>query len=221
MDLRLQLFILGIGIGLLLNFSIKSLYNLLKYKTENNKKASAKIIDSSYDYVYIHEAGHAFLAHMFCNEYFVEADISKDKSPCVTYSKETCTKDDVKNLILICYAGAAAEEVILGEFSAGSIISNKYNDSDFVKCVDFLKAYILLEENNSSHPKESRHSKTMLDSDFNDLIVEKSKLFYNETLKIIEQNKKVIIEFANLIKKKRQLSKDEIDEFLIKKDLNL
>lgn len=221
MDLRLQLFILGIVIGLFLNFSIKNLYNLLKYKPKNNKKTSAKINDSSYDYVYIHEAGHAFLAHMFCNEYSVEADISKDKSPCVTYSKEICTKDDVKNLILICYAGAAAEEVILGEFSAGSIISNKYNDSDFVKCVDFLKAYILLEENNSSHPKESRHSKTMLDSDFNDLIVEKSKLFYNETLKIIEQNKKVIIEFANLIKKKRQLSKDEIDEFLIKKDLNL
>lgn len=221
MDLRLQLFILGIGIGLLLNFSIKSLYNLLKYKPENNKKASAKIIDSSYDYVYIHEAGHAFLAHMFCNEYFVEVDISKDKSHCVTYSKETRTKEDVKNLILICYAGAAAEEVILGEFSAGSIISNKYNDSDFVKCVDYLKAYILLEENNSSHLKELRHSKTMLDRDFNDLVIEKSKLFYNDTLKIIEQNKKVIIELANLIKKKRQLSKDEIDEFLIKKDLNL
>lgn len=221
MDLRLQLFILGIGIGLLLNFSIKSLYNLLKYKPENNKKASAKIIDSSYDYVYIHEAGHTFLAHMFCNEYFVEVDISKDKSHCVTYSKEIRTKEDVKNLILICYAGAAAEEVILGEFSAGSIISNKYNDSDFVKCVDYLKAYILLEENNSSHLKELRHSKTMLDRDFNDLVIEKSKLFYNDTLKIIEQNKKVIIELANLIKKKRQLSKDEIDEFLIKKDLNL
>lgn len=221
MDLRLQLFILGIGIGLLLNFSIKSLYNLLKYKPENNKKASAKIIDSSYDYVYIHEAGHAFLAHMFCNEYSVEADISKDKSPCVTYSKETRTKEDVKNLILICYAGAAAEEVILGEFSAGSIISNKYSDSDFVKCVDYLKAYILLEENNSSHLKELRHSKTMLDRDFNDLVIEKSKLFYNDTLKIIEQNKKVIIELANLIKKKKQLSKDEINEFLIRKDLNL
>lgn len=221
MDLRLQLFILGIGIGLLLNFSIESLYNLLKYKPENNKKASAKIIDSSYDYVYIHEAGHAFLAHMFCNEYSVEADISKDKSPCVTYSKEIRTKEDVKNLILICYAGAAAEEVILGEFSAGSIISNKYSDSDFVKCVDYLKAYILLEENNSSHLKELRHSKTMLDRDFNDLVIEKSKLFYNDTLKIIEQNKKVIIELANLIKKKKQLSKDEINEFLIRKDLNL
>lgn len=221
MDLRIQLFVLGIGIGLLLNFGIKSLYNLLKYKPENNKKTSTNINDNSYDYVFIHEAGHTFLAHMFCNEYFVDADTSNDKCPYVRYSMGISTKEDVKNIILICYAGAAAEEVILGEFSAGSIISNQYNDSDFVKCVDYLKAYILLEESNSSFPKELRHSKTMLDSDFNDLIVEKSKLFYNETLKIIDQNKEVIIELADLIKKKRQLSKDEIDEFFCRKGFEL
>ena len=145
MDLRIQLFVLGIVIGLLLNFCIKSLYSLLKYKPVNDKKTNINTNDDLYDYVYIHEAGHAFFAYLFCDEYFVEVDISKDKSPCVTYSKEIRTKEDVKNLILICYAGAAAEEVILDEFSAGSIISNKYNDSDFVKCIDYLKAYILFE----------------------------------------------------------------------------
>lgn len=213
MSLYFRLFLIGIGVGLLFSFGFKDLFNFLKNKLKNKEKVNIDINDDSYDYVYIHEAGHAFLAYLFCDEYLVEAYTSKNTSPCVTYSKEVRTKLDVINLILICYAGAAAEEVILGKFSAGSIISNKYNDSDFVKCVDYLKTYILLEENSSSFPYELRHSKTMLDRDFNDLVVEKSKTFYDKTIEIVKQNKKVIIELADLIKKKKRLSKDEIDNF--------
>lgn len=121
--------------------------------TEYNRKVSS-----------VHEAGHAVMAYLMEIESFQV--ILSDIQPRVVMVQKLQDANAVKKGILIKYAGAIAEEILLDKMHIGSFIGE---DSDFPQATEWIKAYIVM--------TDSSISKTLLDRELEEKTILLSKNF--------------------------------------------
>lgn len=145
----------------------------------------------------VHEAGHALMAYLQNVSNF-RVTLSKTIT---TYNTQDA--EDVKTMILIDYAGAAAEEILLESFSLGSMNST---DSDFVRATEHIKAYIIM--------TDSSVSKTMLNEELSQKVISLSKEMYSMSKDLLSENKEMLEVLSNELMKKEEMSKEEIIDLL-------
>ena len=184
------------------------LYFLISFtfKKKNKIAVDADLPDNYDEQINIksvHEAGHAVMAYLQDTKDF-EVFMSYDSAKTVvTYKSQKA--EDVKKMILVKYSGAIAEELLLGELSAGSIgILN--SNADFPSATELIRAYIVM--------TEPTVSKTLLNEELADLIISASNSFYKEATEILSKNKEMLVVISDELKSKDSLKKDEIIQLL-------
>lgn len=107
--------------------------------------------------------------------------------------------DDLQKHIFIDYAGAIAEEILLGKISTGSM---RTDHSDFEQAARRIREYLIL--------TVPGLSKTGLDDGINQQIVCLSKEFYEETKKILINQKEKVEKLSGVLRKHKTLTSDNI-----------
>ena len=153
---------------------------------QNNQKISA-----------IHEAGHAVMLYLQGEEYFNV--VMSDRSPHVTTAIKLKDANELKKEILVLYAGAAAEEIILGEFHSGCM--GAYN-ADFETASRYLKSYLIMRDNSLS--------KTLLDVELSDQMIELSKEFYKQAVNILNTHLEFLKAVSEKLKEKTTITQNEV-----------
>lgn len=179
---------------------------IFTFPHKNKKTGNADMPDDYDEQINInavHEAGHAVMAYLQDTkdfEVFMSYDSAKTR---VAYKSQNA--EDVKKMILVKYSGAIAEELLLGEFSAGCIgIFNP--NTDFPSATELIKAYIVM--------TEPTVSKTLLNEELADLIISASNSFYKEATDILSKSKEMLVIISDELKNKDSLKKDEIIQLL-------
>ncbi len=187
------------------------LITIFTFPHKNKKSVDADMPDDYDEQINInavHEAGHAVMAYLQDTKDFEVFMSYNSAKTMVTYKSQKA--EDVKKMILVKYSGAIAEELLLGELSAGSIgISN--SNADFPSATALIKAYIVM--------TEPTVSKTLLNEELADLIISASNGFYKEATEILSKNKEMLVVISDELKNKDSLKKDEIIQLL--KDIKI
>lgn len=169
-------------------------------------EADDKIADYNINISVIHEAGHAVMAYLKKLEHY--SVYVAHTSAKITYVYKNFDLEDVKDQILITYAGAVAEELVLGEFHYGCIGSISDQESDFSQATELIKAYIVM--------NDCTKSKSLLDSELSDEIIKLSNEFYQEAKEILSSNKDALDTIIEALNKQRQLTQEEVEKLLDK-----
>lgn len=109
----------------------------------------------------------------------------------------------VKSMILIKYAGAIAEELIFGHYDAGSFLGS---NSDFKNATELIKGYITM--------IDPERSKTLLDDELKDQLIDISKTFYQECKELLSCNIKLVEHLSNVLTYKERLTTEEVLEII-------
>lgn len=177
-------------------------------KYENTPLGIAKIkeekaISEYYRKVFAtHEAGHALMAYLQNVSNF-SVKLTKTITE---HSSGSAEAENVRTMILIDYSGAAAEEILLGSFSLCSMGSA---DSDFVRATEHIKNYIIM--------TDSSVSKTMLNEELSQQVINLSKEMYSMAKDLLSENKEMLKALSNELMEKEEMSKEEIIALLSKK----
>ncbi|ARD68009.1 hypothetical protein B2M23_16370 [Eubacterium limosum] len=169
-------------------------------------EADDKIADYNINISVIHEAGHAVMGYLKKLEYY--SVYVAHTSAKIVYVYKNQDLEGVKNRILITYAGAVAEELVLGEFHYGCIGTISDQESDFSKATELIKAYIVM--------NDCTKSKSLIDLELSDEIIKLSNEFYQETKEILSSNKDALDTIIEALNKQRQLTQEEIERLLDK-----
>lgn len=137
------------------------------------KKHNASAIE---EHVAIHEAGHAVMAYLLDFNIY-EIIVSNEEMARTITECRMNTKEDIEKLILLKYAGAVAEELIMGYFGYGNM---GFPNSDFESAKQYIKGYIVM--------TEKEVSKSMLDTELSEKIIAYSKKFYMQTYQMLSNN---------------------------------
>lgn len=149
----------------------------------------------------VHEAGHAVMAYLKEIEDF-DVILSYINPRVVTVQKMQ-RAEDIKNMILIKYSGAAAEELIFGNFHAGCWLSG---ESDFCQAVDLIKGYIVM--------TDPEISKSLLDEELSGQIIYLSRRLWEEATNIISKKKEMIERLSEELLQKETLDKQQVEAVL-------
>lgn len=169
-------------------------------------EADDKIADYNINISVIHEAGHAVMAYLKKLEHY--SVYVAHTSAKITYVYKNFDLEDVKDQILITYAGAVAEELVLGEFHYGCIGSISDQESDFSQATELIKAYIVM--------NDCTKSKSLIDLELSDEIIKLSNEFYQEARDILSSNKDALDTIIEALNKQRQLTQEEVEKLLDK-----
>ena len=150
----------------------------------------------------VHEAGHAVMSYLR-NADTIIVNASLFKPNVVTGYDSVVNADVVKSMILIKYAGAIAEELIFGHYDAGSFLGS---DSDFKNATELIKGYITM-----INPELS---KTLLDEELKDQLIDISKAFYQECKELLSCNIKLVKHLSNVLTYKERLTTEEVLEII-------
>lgn len=154
----------------------------------------------------VHEAGHALMTYLKHVESF-EVSISYVHPKTVSVYKQPAA-DDVKNLVLIYYSGAVAEELVLGKMYGGAM---GRSEADFPMATEMIKTYIVMTNPNVS--------KSMLDIELASQLIEYSKEFYQITKDILSEHKETLDLLAQELMRKNVLTKEEIEDFMRERNI--
>ena len=149
----------------------------------------------------IHEAGHALLAFLFD----FDCEVIMYKYP--AYTSYNCNinidLDLLKKQILITYAGIAAEEILLGNYTLSPVKSNNF---DLVQVTDAIRAYILMSDNNAG--------KLVIDDEISDTMINYSKEFYQLSKSMLLQHIDKLKILSEKLKTVDSLSSKDIKRIL-------
>lgn len=184
---------------------------------QGNKKKRSDISKVQYITAY-HEAGHTLATKLLTNDSVPSVTIVQSSSGAggVTFrapSEEGLqSKEYIRGLIKVMYAGRAAEEIYLGD--TDSITTGASND--IKQATGLIKQYLgtygmgdigMLDVSQFAH-------------DFKDIIQEASDLakeLYSETISLLRQNKDALIRIAEALVEKETLNENEIDALIVGK----
>ena len=154
---------------------------------EYNKKVNAA-----------HEAGHAVMAYLVGMQ---RVRVILSGVPRTEVFHQYLAGNESRIMIYVKYAGAIAEEMILGKFHNGCFGSET---ADFEHAAKLIKGYIVM-----SNPEMS---KSFLDSELAEKIIELSKRFWEDAEQILRKHQEIVLaEYKELLKK------DELSEKELKK----
>lgn len=155
----------------------------------------------------VHEAGHAVMSYLR-NADTIIVNASLCEPNVVTGYDSVAYAEVVKSLILIKYAGAIAEELIFGHYNAGSFFGfgSNSDNSDFKNATELIKGYITM-----INPERS---KTLLDDELKDQLIDISKAFYQECKELLSCNIKLVEHLSNVLTYKERLTTEEVLEII-------
>lgn len=139
-------------------------------------KVEPKCQEENMQIIRVHEAGHAVMCYLMDVQNYT---LFLTNTPRVSYEFiGLMDAEIIKKQIFIDYAGAAAEELILGKLSSGSM-----GDSigDFDKAVKHIREYLMM--------TDPKYDKTGLDNSMNQKIVLLSNVFYNDVKELLSNHK--------------------------------
>lgn len=146
----------------------------------------------------VHESGHALMSCLKKIP-FSHVDLS-----CVYNTlSDPCSATQVRDMIFVFYAGAAAEEILLGKLSTGCMGDEA---ADLTRATQSLKWYLVL-----SDPEVS---KTMLDAELSEKMIALSKEFYKETKELLADNLEALNTLSIQLYEKGKLTREEIEKLL-------
>lgn len=145
----------------------------------------------------VHEAGHALMLYLKDLEEF--KIVISCMSSCVSTVYKQMNKENIQDYILTLYAGAAAEEIIMGNFHTSCM-------DDFEKAASFIKLYVTM--------TDPTLSKTFLDEELASRTIVLSKEFYQLAKDELGKNKKWLNILAEELKDKDRLTRKEIQSLL-------
>lgn len=154
----------------------------------------------------IHEAGHALMCYLSNIETFEVH--SGHINPRVTYTQKAADAEDVKKMILIKYAGAAAEEILMNKFHLGCMFGT---ESDFKDATELLQSYFIMIDADSG--------KCMLEQVYAEQMIDLSKELYKNAVGILKENKEKLVILSDELIKKNTMTKDEIVKLLEKRNI--
>lgn len=150
----------------------------------------------------VHEAGHAVMSYLR-NADTIIVNASLCEPNVVSGYDSVVNAEIVKSMILIKYAGAIAEELIFGHYDAGPFLGS---DSDFKTATELIKGYITM-----INPERS---KTLLDDELKDQLIDISKAFYQECKELLSCNIKLVEHLSNVLTYKERLTTEEVLEII-------
>lgn len=157
-------------------------------KEREAEKFSRKVI-------YIHEAGHAVTAYLK-NVPRVDIDIVRG---CVETDSTFLNEKSIKDIVMIRYSGAIAEELLLGYFCVGSLGDKT---TDFEIATELIKAYIVMTDDTVS--------KSMLNEELSAKVITISKALYADTYKLLSAYKGLIEHLSNILMTKFSIETNEL-----------
>lgn len=160
---------------------------------------STQKIDKNRQIIAVHEAGHAVMSYLV-NATRYDIDIANS---CVHTSYGLADIEEYKNYIMVTYAGAASEELILGKYCSGCFGSGT---ADFEFARTQIKGYIVMTDNTVS--------KSMLEEEIGQKVIRLSKDLYLETLEALAPHKDMIQHLADILSTKNSLKTEEVKEIL-------
>ena len=165
------------------------------------KKSTNHADDMDEEIKALHESGHAIMA-LVKTDYDFEV-INGPFSSYVQYTSAKVTRaEDLYKMILTDYAGAAAEEIVYGKISSGSMGTPT---SDFERAKERIKMYITMTED---------VSKALLDSELSDKIINASNMFYAEAKDILSDHLEELKKLSEKLKGVDSMTRKEIEQLL-------
>lgn len=150
----------------------------------------------------VHEAGHAVMSYLR-NADTIIVNASLCEPNVVTGYNSVVNAEVVKSMILIKYAGAIAEELIFGHYDAGPFLGS---NSDFKNATELIKGYITM--------IDPERSKTLLEDELKDQLIDISKAFYQECKELLNCNIKLVEHLSNVLTYKERLTTEEVIEII-------
>lgn len=164
-----------------------------------------KTYENIREMITVHEAGHAVMSYLK-NADTIIVNASLCEPNVVSGYDSVVNAEIVKSMILIKYAGAIAEELIFGHYSAGSFFGSNSDNSDFKRATELIKGYITM-----INPERS---KTLLDDELKDQLIDISKAFYQECKELLSCNIKLVEHLSNVLTYKERLTTEEVLEII-------
>lgn len=163
------------------------------------------IINKTMEISSVHEAGHALVAYLNGFELFLSVSYENSFTNIVPQNSLVMDSDMLKKYILILYAGMAAEKILLGKASMDSFGSN---NSDFNRANTYIENYVFMTNDNLS--------KYSLDPAVQREVLKLSKELYQETYKLLSENKGVLNVLSAYIKDAGKCSYEEVKNIVEK-----
>lgn len=198
--------------AVVITYLFKKLFGSIKEDVVNAKpygKAQIGNKEKTYEnireMITVHEAGHAVMSYLK-NADTIIVNASLCEPNVVSGYDSVVNAEVVKSMILIKYAGAIAEELIFGHYSAGSFFGSNSDNSDFKSATELIKGYITM-----INPERS---KTLLDDELKDQLIDISKAFYQECKELLSCNIKLVEHLSNVLTYKERLTTEEVLEII-------
>ncbi len=149
----------------------------------------------------VHEAGHVLMCRLLSMKN-VKVHMNSClpmKNPCISYEGALFDSDGLKKIILILYAGAAAEEIMFGEINSGCFVTLS---SDFQQAEEYIKGYLMI--------LDTELPKTFSSPEVCAKAANKSKEFYAEAVTILINHKKELNALINQLVETGKIDEKEI-----------
>ena len=153
-----------------------------------------------------HEAGHALVAYIFGFQF--SAHITCESSY-ISITGDFVTAEKLRSIIIICYAGTAAEDILLGERRMGSY---RTKGADLNVARTYLENYVFMTRDDISKCPDDPRVK--------ELVFHLSQEYFEEAQKLIIENQKVVNELAIEFAKKQNWEYEEIKNFMEEKGIS-
>ncbi len=206
-------FVLYVGFSIFRYIRNRNMEKVLEEPLIDVEKLKEKIFnDSTYEQYEelqqisaTHEAGHVIMCHL--NNKKVRSVTINNTGGGHTewvYMHSLCAnEEELRSRILICYAGVAAEEVLLGKISYGSMGSKH---CDYERATDYIRRYYMFTD-----PAAPKIVSDVLCTEQMILLGEQ---LYQECKELITQNKDMVAAIQKELIQKGELAEKELESIL-------
>ena len=189
--------------GVIISYLIKT--SCVDYGYQSTPQRCSNILyitntESALKSLSTHEAGHAFVAYILGLRF--SAHITCERSY-ISVIGNFVTAEQLRSIILVEYASAAAEGILLGERILGSYGTK---DADINVARTHLENYVFMTRDDLSKCSD--------DPKVKELVFKLSKEYFEDAQKLIMENQKVVHELATEFAKKQDWEYEEIEDFM-------
>lgn len=166
------------------------IYRRLGCKSEKKLIKNNSPDNNIFNTTCVHEAGHALMYYLLGIENY-EILMLVDQCCYIKSKKVISSQIDLKCAVLVDYAGACAEEIMHGNYSYGCLGGE---NSDFKIATEQIRNYIIM--------TTCYKSKTGLEKEINEQVIEYSKQFYKEAYDMLYKNQSKLEKIIKLLQTK-------------------
>lgn len=202
-EFTLSIFIIYVGVSLTVVIGRLMERTIMSKRKKREDNLQTVEVSESRERVCLHEAGHAVMTHLL-GEVAGDIHINRDGTGIHSFTMRQLSAEDIRKVIMIKYAGAATEELILGTYHAGCWVGP---NSDFTQAVECIRAYLILTDPSCS--------KTGLDPDMNEKIVRVSNELYKEAIELLAKHTGKIRVLVSVLTVTDYISSERISKILV------